>query len=1567
MGKSCKVFTLLVASVMFMNQWNPISSLFIPARASSEPPSLSSLGDGYAKGTAARPSYLHADEYHIVATDPVLNQIHQYSGKMLPQNSFGSFGQNASEFDNIGGLFLYQNRMYVCDTNNAKIQVLDFKGTVTNQFSTIQKDNFGKIPTDIVVYKEKLFVLSQEKGIISQYHFNGTFEGSLVGNSTENTKPVSLSADENFLYICMGKKGTTLVLGDDFEIKYSLQPTPSDPDIKPFSQAATSNSFEIYILDSSRKLIDVYDKKTGEWIRSMLLKDQIRPFDIVNSNNNLVVSDPESGSIAVFSREGKLLQSIDTRATKSNQLVLPGKIVKHATGFGIHDFGLNSIELFDDNGKHTGSISLQKVFPNATDEILFTMDENTLYLLSEDAKRLLTFSHTGGREEEILLSLPETILLNHPTDIDMDKDFLYICDDTIGQVLVFNKQGKYEHSIGSYGNETGKFLSPRYMAVSKNNVAVFDQQKETILLFDHQGLFMREIGGRGTEVGLFRGLVRPFMQENKLILADSGNHRIQIYDLTTKQFIAYGKPLSIRSTGSKWGEQDQLNIQANLGYFWFPSSVITMPDSFLISDTFNSRVQLVPYPLVGNTEIQIFPSRIDFGAISAEKAIQREMMLYSAMPFQSRGTITTDQPGISIQPTSFDHLPVIIRLTCQSDIQLDPAAFDSVIQIKTDNGFSLAVPITGNLQPDPDYSLITPAFFVATTDQDIRIPFQVETVNDFQERITFVVKNVPKNSYPTITPSYYDPLIKGTIDLTLSKTTNQYWEPGVYDILIEAVSYKTKRVKTSTIRVFLNFSSQEIKRKVLVELFTGIWCKNCTFTHKAINRFYEEMGNIDANFIEYYVFSTEDHPKPRLSSDESNARIRWYQYDQGIPSVYFDGVDSFKGVPWDDKESAIYDLYKAKIEIRKKEPSPLSISAFSKYEPIARTGTIAVNLRALQSLSKFKNPALYVALIESNIPYNATSGETMHHLIMRNFLISPDTPAKEISVPLFDKNGELMCSPSKDFSIELPFVLQDFYKDFDMHAVVFVQDQKSKKVLQSFAVPLKTNERENFTVTFHHPPVQIKPAGSEFRYSLSIGNQSQHTRFFRYQIESDLALGIAPIENQVEIPPYTSQSIEFIGKIPAQSPEETNFLLQWHITPVDLPTQTKIIQGKLILRKDPVPDFSLALAGPLPKSILSGEKLSIPLMISRNPVFDQPVGLSLKGEIELLDSYSFSHNQAIPDFNLTLDLVFKQKVFSKEAKFTISAESGNNKHTVPISIEVIKNPLYFPPEIILYSPADNTVTNQTSVKLIGKTDNASQLKINGQPVPLSEEGTFEWDISLRDGENRITLLAMNAAGLTNEVTLYVFSDTVPPKLEIQETNWETKEDHFTIVGKTEPIIQLLLDENITEKSLDGSFAIEIQLVVGMNEGLIQAIDQAGNKTDFIYHIKRFGIIQLTIGSFIMKANSKEQMLDHPPYIKSGRTMVPLRALSEVLNYDVSWIAERQEIQIVREAVMITLWINRSQISLTNLDTHQVTDKMIDAAPEIKSSRTFIPLRLVSEEFGVKVVWDSKTSSIEILY
>lgn len=91
--------------------------------------------------------------------------------------------------------------------------------------------------------------------------------------------------------------------------------------------------------------------------------------------------------------------------------------------------------------------------------------------------------------------------------------------------------------------------------------------------------------------------------------------------------------------------------------------------------------------------------------------------------------------------------------------------------------------------------------------------------------------------------------------------------------------------------------------------------------------------------------------------------------------------------------------------------------------------------------------------------------------------------------------------------------------------------------------------------------------------------------------------------------------------------------------------------------------------------------------------------------------------------------------------------------------------------------------------------------------------------------------------------------------------------------------------------------------------------------------------------------------DGEPEVQNNRIMVPLRAIAETLGADVEWIAERNEVTLVRAGVTITLPIGGS--------VAQVDDKKIelDAPCYAKNGRTLVPLRFVAEAFGQSVVWD----------
>jgi len=91
--------------------------------------------------------------------------------------------------------------------------------------------------------------------------------------------------------------------------------------------------------------------------------------------------------------------------------------------------------------------------------------------------------------------------------------------------------------------------------------------------------------------------------------------------------------------------------------------------------------------------------------------------------------------------------------------------------------------------------------------------------------------------------------------------------------------------------------------------------------------------------------------------------------------------------------------------------------------------------------------------------------------------------------------------------------------------------------------------------------------------------------------------------------------------------------------------------------------------------------------------------------------------------------------------------------------------------------------------------------------------------------------------------------------------------------------------------------------------------------------------------------------DVPPQIMNGRTMVPLRFISEALGAQLRWDDANQIIDITHGNTEIQLQIGTNRMTVNG----QVST--MDQAPVVISGRTLIPLRYVAEAFGASVSWD----------
>ena len=123
-------------------------------------------------------------------------------------------------------------------------------------------------------------------------------------------------------------------------------------------------------------------------------------------------------------------------------------------------------------------------------------------------------------------------------------------------------------------------------------------------------------------------------------------------------------------------------------------------------------------------------------------------------------------------------------------------------------------------------------------------------------------------------------------------------------------------------------------------------------------------------------------------------------------------------------------------------------------------------------------------------------------------------------------------------------------------------------------------------------------------------------------------------------------------------------------------------------------------------------------------------------------------------------------------------------------------------------------------------------------------------------------------------------------------------------------------------------------------------------------------IKLTIGQKEASVNGKQVSLETVPFLSENRAFVPLRFLGENFDMQVMWEAKTQKITFHLFVLELNFWIGNQAIQL-KIGPEFTRDIPIDAAPILVSNRTYIPLRVVSENIGAQVLYDPATRQITI--
>lgn len=84
------------------------------------------------------------------------------------------------------------------------------------------------------------------------------------------------------------------------------------------------------------------------------------------------------------------------------------------------------------------------------------------------------------------------------------------------------------------------------------------------------------------------------------------------------------------------------------------------------------------------------------------------------------------------------------------------------------------------------------------------------------------------------------------------------------------------------------------------------------------------------------------------------------------------------------------------------------------------------------------------------------------------------------------------------------------------------------------------------------------------------------------------------------------------------------------------------------------------------------------------------------------------------------------------------------------------NNILKPPSLMIFSPQDGIITNESSIEIIGKTEKETKININKENIKINEQGVFDQPIILSPGINTIIITAESKHGKITKKTLNVF-------------------------------------------------------------------------------------------------------------------------------------------------------------------------------------------------------------------
>jgi len=262
----------------------------------------------------------------------------------------------------------------------------------------------------------------------------------------------------------------------------------------------------------------------------------VRPYSIISdSKGRIIVTDPGASGVHIFDFAQKKYKFIERREKAHDPMLTPQCVaVDGQDNIYVTDSESGKIFVFEPNGKYVRAIGSIKggegyfkrptgIAVDAAAQRIYVTDtlRDEVFILDLDGTIIGKFGKTGQGEGEF----------NLPTELRLSGHELLVVDSMNFRVQAFDLAGQFHFSIGKIGDTTGAIFRPKAVSVdSEGDVYVVEALWGVVQVFNRQGQLLYYFGAKGTHAGEFQLPSGVFIDhDDHVYVVDSFNRRVQVF------------------------------------------------------------------------------------------------------------------------------------------------------------------------------------------------------------------------------------------------------------------------------------------------------------------------------------------------------------------------------------------------------------------------------------------------------------------------------------------------------------------------------------------------------------------------------------------------------------------------------------------------------------------------------------------------------------------------------------------------------------------------------------------------------------------------------------------------------------------------------------------------------------------------------------------------------------------------------------------------------------------------------------------------------------------------------